>query len=357
MKKSIALISVLIFSFSQSAFSFQWGSGFNEGDLRLKKFSTVFHEVDETPATPEADEIRLYAKDNGGTTTLYSLNSGGSPTAIGGGSGSPGGSDTQVQYNDSSSFGGDAGMTYNETTNILTVTGGLTAGASATPSIVLKDSDAADGDDNIKILGGCTDTGSGTEDCDITVQQQINGTLTTAMTFDADGLITAARDLAVPSEAYNATNWNANTEAPQKDAIRDQIEVMPQTAGRSLTLTGVDVLADAELYTHTICYRTVDPTASTDDKSVWLNNTANQFTVTKLWCESDQTTTAMLQVDDGSAADMDSVDLSCTSTPATDTSLNGDATIAAGDRIDLDVASVSGTPTWVSICFTGTWDD
>lgn len=129
------------------------------------------------------------------------------------------------------------------------------------------------------------------------------------------------------------------------------------TAGRSLTLSTNDILADAELYTHTGCYRLVNPVAGNDDKSIWINDTANGFTVTKLWCESDQTATLMLQVDDGTAADMDTVDLVCISTPDTDTSLDGDATIAAGDRVDLDVASVASTPTWVTVCWTGTFDD
>lgn len=127
--------------------------------------------------------------------------------------------------------------------------------------------------------------------------------------------------------------------------------------GRSLTCASGSCDADVELYTDTKCIRFENPVDADDLKSLWTNHTGNQLTVTKLWCESDQTVTAMLQVDDGTPADMDSVDLSCTSTPATDTSLNGDATIAAGDRVDLDVASVSGTPTWVSICFTGTYDD
>lgn len=128
-------------------------------------------------------------------------------------------------------------------------------------------------------------------------------------------------------------------------------------AGRSLTLSGDSVESDVELYTESICYRVQFPSAADDDKSVWINDTANTFTVSKLWCESDQTATLMLQVDDGSAADMDSVDLVCISTPDTDTSLDGDATIAAGDRVDLDVASVASSPTWVSVCFTGAWDD
>src|SRR3990167_5459648 len=46
------------------------------------------------------------------------------------GGGTPGGSDTQVQFNDSGAFGGDAGFTYNKTTDIATLTGGLTLGTS-----------------------------------------------------------------------------------------------------------------------------------------------------------------------------------------------------------------------------------
>jgi len=44
-----------------------------------------------------------------------------------------------------------------------------------------------------------------------------------------------------PAEAYDATNWDADTGAPQKDAIRDKLETMPQTAGDALTLTGTDM--------------------------------------------------------------------------------------------------------------------
>jgi hypothetical protein len=52
--------------------------------------------------------------------------SGGALTASGGG-GSPGGSNTQLQFNDSGSFGGDADLTWDKTSNVLTVTGNITA--------------------------------------------------------------------------------------------------------------------------------------------------------------------------------------------------------------------------------------
>lgn len=128
------------------------------------------------------------------------------------------------------------------------------------------------------------------------------------------------------------------------------------TAGRSLTLTTDDVAADAETFTTTKCYRIADPVATDDDKSIFVAD-GYAATVTRLWCESDQTTTMMGQIDDGTPADMDTVDLVCISTQATDTALNGDATLASGDRIDIDIASVSGTPTFATICFTMTLDD
>lgn len=126
-------------------------------------------------------------------------------------------------------------------------------------------------------------------------------------------------------------------------------------AGRSLTLSGDSIEADAELYTDTKCIRFESPTAADDFKSIWMAKTA--CTITSIWAESDQTVTFMLQVDDGSAADVDSVDLAPAAGTAEDTSLNGDVTMAAGDRLDIDLVSVSGTPTWVTICWTCTLDD
>ncbi|MCR4307117.1 MAG: hypothetical protein NUV80_00995 [Candidatus Berkelbacteria bacterium] len=138
----------------------------------------------------------------------------------------------------------------------------------------------------------------------------------------------------------------------------DGDDIASGIAGRSLTLTAAspDTLdADVELYRDTKCYRIETPVATDDDKSIWFAKGA--FTLTSIWAESDQTVTFMLQVDDGTVADVDSVDLAPAAGTAEDTALNGDATMAAGDRLDLDLVSVSGTPTWVSICWTGTWDD
>jgi len=127
------------------------------------------------------------------------------------------------------------------------------------------------------------------------------------------------------------------------------------TAGRSLTLTDDNVLADSELYHHEKCFYIEDPTATDDLKSLFHFRKA--ATITGMWCESDQTVNMDLQLDDGTPADINGTDLVCGTTPADDTSLGGDTGAGAGERLDLVVASVSGTPTWVSICFDFTYDD
>lgn len=139
----------------------------------------------------------------------------------------------------------------------------------------------------------------------------------------------------------------------------DGDDVNSNIAGRSLTLTAgsPDTLdVDVELYTDTKGIWFEDPTAADDFQSIW---TANGFaaTITKIWCESDQTVNMDLQVDDGTPANVNGTDLVCDSTPAEDETLSGDVTMADGDRLDLVITSVSGTPTFVSIFWTFTYDD
>lgn len=115
-------------------------------------------------------------------------------------------------------------------------------------------------------------------------------------------------------------------------------------------------IADAD-QTDTKCIWFEDPTASDDFNSIWANKTANDFLITELWCESDQTVDFDLQVDDGSPADVSTVDVQCAAGEGEDTSLGGDTTLAAGEELDLAITSVANTPTWVSICWTGNWVD
>lgn len=121
------------------------------------------------------------------------------------------------------------------------------------------------------------------------------------------------------------------------------------------TITYADI--DDTDQTSTGCIYIEDPTADDDLKSIWANKTANDFLLTELWAESDQTVNLDLQVDDGTPADVNGTDISPAAGEAEDTSLSGDTTVAAGEELDLAITSVSGTPTWVSICWTGNWVD
>ena len=183
------------------------------------------------------------------------------------------------------------------------------------------------------------------------------------LTVDSNELFTMTSGLTVTGtmsattvEGANVTS-GANPGHTHTTTSLSGIDIGDDTnlaAGRSLTLSGDSVEADAELFTDTKCLSVTNPTGA-DFQSVWFAKQA--ATLTSLWCESDQTVTAMVQVDDGSVADVDGTDMTCDATPPEDTSLNGDATMASGDRLDLDVASVASSPTWVRFCWTFTYDD
>ena len=121
------------------------------------------------------------------------------------------------------------------------------------------------------------------------------------------------------------------------------------------TITHANI-ADAD-QASTACIYIEDPTADDDLNSIWANKTANDFLLTEIWAESDQTVNFDLQVDDGTPADVNGTDISPAAGEAEDTSLSGDTTVAAGEELDLAVTSVASTPTWVSICWTGNWVD
>ena len=169
----------------------------------------------------------------------------------------------------------------------------------------------------------------------------------------------------VIADSVTVTGWEMGASTATTPSADDNDTSLATTAytqteinamgGRSLSASSGSMDADAELYTDTKCIYFESPVATDDFKSIWFAKQA--ATITSIWAESDQTVTFMLQVDDGSPADVDSVDLAPAAGTAEDTSLDGDATMAAGDRLDLAVTSVASTPTWCSICFTFTYND
>lgn len=125
--------------------------------------------------------------------------------------------------------------------------------------------------------------------------------------------------------------------------------------GRSLTVGSGTLDADAELYTDTHTLWLEAPTAADDLQTIWTAVT-NSYTITAITCESDQTVNFDLQIDDGTPTGVNGSDIACT-TYATDSSLAGDTGLDAGERLDLAITSVSGSPTWVSISWTVTKND
>jgi hypothetical protein len=213
------------------------------------------------------------------------------------------GTDTYVLFFDgANSPAGDSGMTYNKTTDTISV-GILNTDPAASPTAAQYDSDCGDGDISTQQVTACTDTGSGTEDCDYTMSQQIGGAMTAFLTADADGNVTI-RSLASNQETKCA--WIEN------------------------------------------------PVAETLE-SIIVNKTSLDWNLTEMWGESDQTVNFDFQVDDGTPADVNGTDLAPAAGEAEDTSLSGDTTLAAGEELDLVITSVASSPTWVSACVTYTY--
>ena len=132
------------------------------------------------------------------------------------------------------------------------------------------------------------------------------------------------------------------------------------TAGRSLTLTGDDVLADAELYTEIDSWILQDPTAA--DDALLQDKYPYAITITRISCSTD-TGTATIQFDErsettpnSSGTDVMTGTLVCDSNMEATTSF-ANAGIAADAVISLDIDAVASTPTIVRIHIDYTFDD
>jgi hypothetical protein len=191
---------------------------------------------------------------------------------------------------------------------------------------------------------GSCDTLDGVEDFETATDDAVlmgNGT-----TFDSKAVPDCDDSSGNHLNYDTATNaWSCGTSVSVD--VSDDTNL---TAGRSLTLTGDDVLADAELYTDSKCMYIEDPEATDDLLSVWWTNQA--VTLTSIWCETDQTVTLDFEI---AAAAVNGSAVTCNGTP--DTSLGGTTAMGADSELDLAIATASGTPTYVSICFEYTKDD
>lgn len=249
-------------------------------------------------------------------------------------------------------IGGDAGMTYDAATNVLTVSGGVNAGA--TTGVTMTGSNgtltflgAGDGaDEDLKLdLNGTANsavlTSTTAADTIVGLASYSLGAAGVKLTGDGDGAVTLL-GLGNGSDEDLTINLDDTSNTVSLSSTTGVTKIDP----------GTIVIRTAQPETR--CMYWESPVATDDFKSIWYAKSA--FTLTSIWAESDQTVTFMLQVDDGSPSDVDTVDLAPAAGTAEDTALDGDATMAAGDRLDMAVTSVANTPTWVSVCFTGTYD-
>jgi len=98
-----------------------------------------------------------------------------------------------------------------------------------------------------------------------------------------------------------------------------------------------------------------DPEDTDDFKTIDYRESGSfDVTLGAIFCETDTGTVNFdLQIDDGTPADVNGTDIVCTSSGVLDSSLGGDVSFDAGDKIDLAITSVSGTPGNIKIFWFG----
>ena len=124
------------------------------------------------------------------------------------------------------------------------------------------------------------------------------------------------------------------------------------TAGRSLTLDGTTINADAETYTgkHKIAFET--PTA-TDD--FFFGEVATTQTFTSIYCK---TLVGTVNLDITIAGtDINGADIVCNTTGVLDSSLGGDTAGGVGEEIALAITSVASDPTYLMVQLNYTYND
>lgn len=130
------------------------------------------------------------------------------------------------------------------------------------------------------------------------------------------------------------------------------------TAGRSLTLDGTTINADAELYTDSISFVLESPT---DDDAFILFKAPHAITITDIDCIVGAATSAVIDIQecDSAGANCATVDatITCDADGAADDGTLSNGGIDAGDWLKLDIGTVTGTVKYVSGTVTFTRND
>jgi hypothetical protein len=89
-----------------------------------------------------------------------------------------------------------------------------------------------------------------------------------------------------------------------------------------------------------------------DQPAVWFNQSGGNMTIAQVWCQTDSATVTSIQLqrDDGSATNMLSSDLNCSTTKAnTTTFVSGENVLADGHNLNAVIVSAGGAGKWVAI--------
>ena len=195
-------------------------------------------------------------------------------------------------------------------------------------------------------------------DSDTLLDADVDDTITVGNggTVDADALACDVGDDNLISEDCIGANTLDTTEIAGLD-ISDDTNL---TAGRSLTLTGDDVLADAELYTDTKNINITSPTTGVTNLVQFTF--ALPATIGQVACSVD-TGTLTIQFDERAQATPNTAganimtsSLVCDTNSQVTTAFDN-AAIAADAPVNLQVTAVSGTPTIVRIHVRYAYDD
>jgi len=98
------------------------------------------------------------------------------------------------------------------------------------------------------------------------------------------------------------------------------------------------------------CMTIPDPVTSETIESVWRASRA--VTITQIWCETDAGTVGLdIDIDDGTPLGINGTDISCAVSAGTsDTAFANSAVLAAGDRLDISIGTVT-TAVSLRVCW------
>jgi len=159
--------------------------------------------------------------------------------------------------------------------------------------------------------------------------------------------------------ASNPTDCGAGTVARSIDASGNltcsAVDISADTnltGGRSVTISGDSVVADAELYVFKAKIAFENPVA-TDD--FFFGEIATAVTFTSIYCKTLVGTVDLdVQI---AGSDINGTDITCNTTGVLDDSLGGDTAGAVGEELKLAITSVASAPTYLFLQINGSYND